>query len=851
MFSHSESFFIALACDLLLGIVIFITNPRRPANACFLIQSVIIGSWLLTRQYAFLSTSASNAIFWGRLCSVCGALFPFAFELLRAAVAYGNQGWPRIFKSIRYWLITTVFFVALCASPFFLIYVDFPVIHTSTGNIQLPRPYYNQIGSYAGLLFLIASIFFLTRRMWKDYFGVQEQGLRRVELQFVQLGYFILIVSSLILSMLPQILRAPRLIPLLPLFTPFCALAYSLVIAYGITSHRILDVRAFMQRGLSYLVLFAYASTVFVAVWFLTKWLFGQLGFSSEVGPALLSAFAVVLLATPGSSLVQRFAARIIPPRLNFQAAVIRVDEIIQSVSSLPLLLQQFVQAVAEVADTTLVAIVTRDQDRFTPSYPKTISGLTLTLNDPLVRHLIQNNLGELATEDLERHLTDPYRRSLRDLLQSYGLDVIVAIRRRGELTGLLLLGARRGGRIYGGPGLTALRVMTDQLAVAMDNCRLYTEARRTAAYIQTLVENLTVGVVALDNTQRITVYNREAERILQVPRCDALHASDLPADISRPITATLTDHKPTRDEIVILDSGGQQQKHLLLTCLPFAAEEADALAGIEGQPPGAILVLNDRSALVRLEQQIRQSERLASLGTLAAGTAHEIKNPLVSLRVFTQLLPKRYDDPEFRASFLELVGGEIQRIEHIVNQLLNYARPVRPVLQGLQLHETIENVLRFVEPQAARSQVQLHAKLEAENDHVLGDKNMLQQVFLNLLLNAVQALSDQGGKVTVRTRVERGFPGDVSETPEPVLVAEVIDDGPGIPAEMLPHVFDPFFTTKDTGTGLGLSVTHTIVREHGGFIEVTSDFGRGTCFRVRLQIARQNAPHEEAILVG
>lgn len=844
-------FYIALLCDLLLGVAVLAENFRRPANRSFFIQSVTIASWLLTRTFAFLSTTAPAAIFWGRVCTVCGVLLIPAFELLRTAVAYDGSGWGEILKRIRIWLIIAGCMALLSASPFFITNVVFPVLHTSVGDFRFPRPRYHSVGGFAGLIYIAASLVFLFRRMWSDYSGTRAQGLRRVELQFVQLGYLTLLASSVFVSFLPWLLQDPRLILKLPIYTPFCAVAYSLIIAYGITSHRILDVRAFMQRALSYLVLFAYAGLIFTAIWFASQWLFERLGINADFWPGLAGAFTVVLLATPGRGMLQRIAARIIPPRLNFENAIVRVDEIIQSVSSLPLLQQQFSRTVAEIADTDFVALMSREEGRFVQSYPKSGSGLTILLDDPIVHHLLERGVGELATEDLERYLADPYRRGLRERLRALKLDVVVSIRRRGELTGLLLLGPRRGGRIYGGPGLTALRVMADQLAVAIDNCRLYTEARRTAAYIQTLVEDLTVGVVAVDAAQRVTVFNREAERILQVPRLDAVNVSDLPSPVSRYLAATIADHKPTRDQEVILHEETENETHLLLNSLPFAAEEADALAGIEGQAPGAILVLNDRTALRKLEQQIRQNERLASIGTLAAGTAHEIKNPLVSLRVFTQLLPKRYDDPEFRASFHELVGGEINRIEHIVNQLLNYARPSKPALASLHLHEVIESVLRFVEPQASKNHVTLHNELEAENDFILGDNNMLRQVFLNLLLNAIQALADRGGNVTVRTRLERGFPGDVSEAAEPVIAAEVLDDGPGIPPEMLPHVFDPFFTTKDNGTGLGLSVSHTIVREHGGFIEATSDLGRGSCFCLRLQIAQGIAPHPALHLVG
>ena len=210
---------------------------------------------------------------------------------------------------------------------------------------------------------------------------------------------------------------------------------------------------------------------------------------------------------------------------------------------------------------------------------------------------------------------------------------------------------------------------------------------------------------------------------------------------------------------------------------------------------------------------------------------AHEIKNPLTALKTFTQLLPKRYNDAEFRHDFSGLAGSEIARIERFVNQLLAFARPAPLMIEQVNLHEIVGNAVKLVGPQASRHHVQVRTALQADSDYIAADKDRLQQVLLNLLLNAIQANAD-GGWIEVGTEIE---PGTAEH--DALIRLDVSDGGSGIPAEVLPHIFDPFFTTKGEGTGLGLSVSYNIVAEHKGRLEVESKPGEGTCFSMYLPV--------------
>jgi signal transduction histidine kinase len=297
----------------------------------------------------------------------------------------------------------------------------------------------------------------------------------------------------------------------------------------------------------------------------------------------------------------------------------------------------------------------------------------------------------------------------------------------------------------------------------------------------------------------------------------------ELPAEIERLIPPTLVGDTIARAEEIILRPAERDRAHLLVSCLPFASECNDLL--------GAVLVINDHTAIERLQNQVRQADRLASIGTLASGMAHEIKNPLTALKTFTQLLPKRYNDAEFRQDFSTLVGSEIGRIERIVNELLAFARPAPLMIEPVKMHEIVDGAVRLVGPQASRLNVSVHKALCASNDQIAADKDRLQQVLLNLLLNALQA-SEPGDSVELSTEIQNG-----ASEPEPVIRIDVRDTGSGIPKETLPHIFDPFFTTKSEGTGLGLSVSYNIIAEHGGRMEVQSELGKGTCFSIYLPL--------------
>jgi signal transduction histidine kinase len=226
-----------------------------------------------------------------------------------------------------------------------------------------------------------------------------------------------------------------------------------------------------------------------------------------------------------------------------------------------------------------------------------------------------------------------------------------------------------------------------------------------------------------------------------------------------------------------------------------------------------------------QIEGQLRHAERLASLGRLVAGVAHEVRNPLATIRLRVQMCRRDSSSANVKES-CQIALEEIERLNSIVSRLLSFARPIQLQLEAVDLKELVQERLRSFEESALRCQVQLMTNLPAREFLGLVDKGRMAQVFDNVIQNALDAMSDRGGtlSVTLKTGGQGKKPGENSK-----LSFEFQDNGDGMDSAVASHIFDPFFTTKPSGTGLGLSISHELVRAHGGDIKIESEQGRGT----------------------
>jgi len=342
--------------------------------------------------------------------------------------------------------------------------------------------------------------------------------------------------------------------------------------------------------------------------------------------------------------------------------------------------------------------------------------------------------------------------------------------------------------------------------------------------------------VIVAGPDRKITLINREAQRITGLTEEQTLNQNInlLPPSLVDALDSTLSTKTGLQNiNTVLFDRKEESRLHVRMGSAYLLSHEQ--------KPMGALLVFTDLTEVKSLEEQVRRSDQLSSVGTLAAGMAHEIKNPLVTIKTFTQLLPERHADEDFRQDFSSLVATEVARIDGIVNQLLSFSKPAQPHLVPMKIHQTVEQTLKLIQEQLSLRNITLNTHFRAKQDLILGDADLLAQTFVNLNLNAIDAIGNDG-TITVTTtnctyRFARGGnPEDAIK--KDCVRLQISDTGKGIEREQLQKIFDPFFTSKSEGTGMGLSVAHGIILEHDGVIEVESTPGRGTSFFIYIPIA-------------
>jgi PAS domain S-box-containing protein len=825
----------AILVQLGLGLAVFLASPRRKSNQCFLLVSFTAIGWLGSLYGVLTSGDPTVAAFCIREASAAGALILAALNLLRLSIRWRQESWRGILRKSWGWLVLTFGIVVLCQTDFFLQTARVPV--QAGEAIAAPIPVYGPAIHVYAIFFLIG-IIALIIGSWRDL--RQTTGSEHAELAFLMVSAITILAASLLLALILDFFVAESQTIWI---APFRIILFSLVVAYAIASRKIMEVGLFFRRATGYVVLTAYLLALYFLVWWLVSTVFTPfLAGASRPFAHVLAAIVIAFAMAPARGISQSLADRLFigSRRLDFRSTMNQAAAILKSVATLQDLLERFAKTIAGAVGTEHVFILLPSQQGFSQQYPvpnpkSPNEVITLSKEQPIIAYL-EMHPEPLVFDELHRMRQTPELEAVERQMKSLQIAVVMGIFSREHLAGVMLLGPRSSGRIYGSVEQNALQVLCGQLAIAIDNAQLFTEVQNAKIYNEILLQNLTTGVIAASAGGDITVFNNEAEQIIGSKAENLLNRSidSLPASLRDLVRETLKSGERQEGRELILPSGDHNA---------VVRASSSVFHGQQGEMLGALVVLTDITALKRLELQIRRSDRLASLGTLSAGMAHEIKNPLVSIKTFAQLLPERYQDSDFRETFSNLIGHEIDRIDSLVNQLLRFARPAKPVLKPMHVHDVLEKSLQLVGHRLYQKEIKLTRSWEADVDTIRADADQLEQVFLNFFLNAMDAMN-RGGELRVETEIRAGnewmaaISGSNGDSHE-VLRLTISDNGEGIRSEDIPHVFDPFFTTKDYGTGLGLSVVHGIIQEHGGQIEVESELTKGTSFHILLPLVR------------
>jgi two-component system, NtrC family, sensor histidine kinase HydH len=337
--------------------------------------------------------------------------------------------------------------------------------------------------------------------------------------------------------------------------------------------------------------------------------------------------------------------------------------------------------------------------------------------------------------------------------------------------------------------------------------------------YTRNVVESMANGLITVDRSLRVATFNPTALEILRKKKeeLEGKHISEL-LPLKDEIKHTLADSDAVLEKEVKLTTDSKVKTFLNVSVSPLKDPDSSITRG-------AVIILRDMTVVRELEQKVLVSEKFAALGRLSAGVAHEIRNPLNSIRGFIQYFQKKLPLEEEDYKYTDLMLTEVDRLNRVISKLLAYSKPREPRLNVRSLDERLNHCIRIVEREAAEAGIELVRKPSGdEYPLALMDTDQMTQVFLNILINSIEA-TPRGGKVTVG--YEPRGDGQVSVTVE--------DTGEGIPREDLDKLFDPFFTTKKKGTGLGLAIVKSIIQGHDGEIEVESEPGKGAKFTISL----------------
>ena len=606
-----------------------------------------------------------------------------------------------------------------------------------------------------------------------------------------------------------------------------------LAYACAIVRYRLMDVEVIVKRALTSVAALAAIVAIYVVLLQLVERFFLKGDAEHNWIIALLATLVALLLAPPVKTVVQNALDRAFyPDTYDYRRALVGFARDLNSDLDLSRLSARLVSRVMETLSVDRMALMlTGDQPAFTPirvagfgdSPPPILdadseigkhlaAGRIVALDDPLV-------VGRFPAEDIE-------------FWRDWGLSYFVPCVAKEGAIAALALGRKDTGEPLSSEDLALLVAVAGQIATALENARLYRqlhvkadELDRLREFNQDIVESLDDGLLVAGLDSRIVRWNSAFARMYGVPVEAALGCRLDNLFDAAFLDAVEAARRDSPQGAILsrlrLRTRAETHRDILVnvTVAPLRSHGESTSAA-----SGTIVMCEDVTSRVQLEEQLQISEKMASIGVLAAGVAHEVNTPLTGISSFTQMLLEGADVEDPRTQVLEKIERQTFRAAKIVNSLLNLSRPASVGLlerASVDVNGIIGDVLALLEHQLETGNVTVRRELSSAPALVLGAEHKIQQVFLNLFLNARDAMP-KGGWLSIATRHVGGQ-----------IVAEVSDTGSGIPPENLGRIYDPFFTTKvmTQGTGLGLSITYGIVREHDGTLTCESTQGQGTRF--------------------
>ena len=817
-------YFYVLLANFSLGLFVLLQNWRSSINRTFSFITLLTAFWILSIFILFRSREMAQYIFWGKMAFAAPSLIPSTFLYF-----------TRVFPKRDRPLVTIEKFLLIIPALFFLLLTPTNAI---LKDVFVEAGRVNPVVGWAYPLFIIYFVIYMGYGLVNL---IQKYNLAK-GLERVQVGYFLLGASlSAFIGMLTNLilpfLGNARFTELGPLSTIFLV-AFT---AYAIVRHRLMGIDVVIQRGLIYTVAAAAIATLYaLAIFFSEQFLRGIIGYSGIL-MTILAALIIALTFQPFIRFLQDITDRIFfRGRYDYQKTLRDVSSKIASIIRLEQLANLIVGSFLETMRVSEISLLLYDKDRHRfrsvsidlkealPRYKRIemderspiISWLKIE-KSILIKDEVDTEIERLGLveggEERKKNLEE-----VRDELDRIAVVAWIPIISKEELIGIITLGYKLSGDMFTDEDLGLLTTLANQAAVAIENAELYDEILSLKNYAEGVLQSMTNGVLTTNLEGKVITFNKMAEYITGLKISEVVGKSCNETWGEKGIIAEVICNTIKGRTYLNFEANLSTKERGLV---PISLSTT-LLKDSKGKNIGALVVIADLSEVKALEAKVRQADKLASLGTMAAGMAHEIKNPLSSMKVLAQLMSKKFEDEEYRKKFTDIMPREIARIDRIVESLLGFARATQPKFEKLKIDEVIGESLKIFEPHFEPGKIKV-IKEFAHLPEIMGDREQLLQVLNNLILNAIQAMPE-GGELKL-----------VTKEAAPGIAIEVSDTGHGIPREHLKKLFDPFFTTKYGGAGLGLSIAHSIIDGHKGSIEVKSEVGKGTTFIITLPVSQ------------
>ncbi len=724
-----------------------------------------------------------------------------------------------------------------------------------------------QANFYHFVIFVAAGAGVLIRRFWRN-----KQTIVRQRLKWAMWGTIAAIVPIVSVQIARRFVYLPEdswtaAITTLPLAL------IPLSFGHSVVRYRLMDVDVVVRRALVYaLTTVAIAMMIGAVALGLVFLALGNNLSTTEITLraliAIIAMAGIVLLSEPLKKFLQERADRFFyGERYDLRRSLLDFGRTLSATTALEPLLNALTERLRQVLDVEKVAVFIEDEN--TPEQYKLAKSIGLSEqykipNDfrqmirqkSAQRGIVRADELELFETEISRQIEEEEQKSssIAGKLEKFSANGKNIVRQelhyyvpcvvRGRMVAVIGLGRASDGSLLSSEDLDILQTVSGYVSVAIENSLLYQEQEERARELallkefnESIVESVNVGLLAVNEAGEITRCNSTFEEMLGLSREETI-GRQVEDVFDRGFAVNLENmlgksrwHLTEIRHAYKLHTTSVDGKSLILNVA------VAPLRSVSHSQTGAIVVLENVTSRVKLEETLQQSEKLSSIGLLAAGVAHEVNTPLTGVSSYTQMLLGMIPETDPKHALLLKVQKQTERASNIAGNLLNFSRGGNSTeFTEINVNKLLDDTLQLLEPQMRKSQVEIVKNYSDEKPNVLGNAGKLQQVFTNLILNARDAMLG-GGTITLLTAL--------NETGE--VVIEVSDTGEGISPENLSKIYDPFFTTKGvgSGTGLGLAVSYGIVQEHAGSIEATSKIGEGTTFHLvfpQFQKQRQRA---------